>query len=49
MEMLPASAFGAPTELPIPDIPLPMQGFEFEFQREPAVPEGEFIPDEFIP
>jgi RHS repeat-associated protein len=47
MEAIPSSSFGTPTALPVPDVPTGMPAVEFP--EEPIIPEGEFIPGEFMP
>jgi hypothetical protein len=46
MQILPGSAFGTPTALPVPSVPMEMPGIGFP--EEPILPEGE-IPDIIIP
>ncbi len=46
MQILPGSAFGTPTALPVPSVPTEMPGIRFP--EEPILPEGE-IPDIIIP
>jgi hypothetical protein len=46
MKILPGSAFGTPTALPVPSVPTEMPGIRFP--EEPILPEGE-IPDIIIP
>jgi RHS repeat-associated protein len=47
MEAIPSSSFGTPTALPVPSVPMEMPAVEFP--EEPIIPEGEFIPGEFLP